>query len=98
MQQNNITIFSTENVEDREYLEISITDSGTGISQDKLKKLLKMDNIPSEDGTGNEKGTGLGLLICKQYLNKIGGILVISSTLNEGTEIKIFLPYNGEVI
>lgn len=71
---------------------IAIKDTGKGMNEETLKQLQNMSLIRSDAGTGNEKGTGLGLGLSREFLAKIGGILEIESTLGEGTSITICLP------
>jgi signal transduction histidine kinase len=54
-------------------IEISVTDSGVGMSVDALNNLFKIETSFSTRGTENEKGTGLGLLLCKEFVEKHGG-------------------------
>ena len=63
---------------------ISVQDNGLGIPEDKLEKLFKKDTIESTPGTANEKGTGLGLGLCKDFVNKIGGEIWVDSVYGEG--------------
>lgn len=67
----------------KKYL-ISIVDHGVGISEEKLKE-LSVFNMKSVKGTGGEKGSGLGLMICKTMLEKGGNELHVKSKLNEGS-------------
>lgn len=59
---------SADKVEDQ--IEISVTDTGIGISEKNIEKLFRYDLPFSQSGTNGEKGTGLGLLICKELLEK----------------------------
>ena len=69
------------------HVEISVIDNGLGMSKMELGKLFD-DNVQySGSGTYNEKGTGLGLLLCKEFVEKHGGILRAESKLGEGTRI-----------
>ena len=74
---------------------ISVKDSGIGMSQDELHTLNDTKNYFSKAGTQKEKGTGLGLLLCKEFIKLNGGQLNISSNINEGTEVKFTLPLAG---
>lgn len=67
---------------------ISITDSGIGLEKDKLEKLFA-GRIVSKLGTKGEKGSGIGLLLCKEFAQNIGAILEVSSTVNEGSTFAI---------
>jgi signal transduction histidine kinase len=71
---------------------IEVIDNGVGISKDNLKKLFKVGEKVTKPGTNNEKGTGLGLLICKEIVEKIGGKITIDSELGKGTIARIELP------
>jgi len=78
--------------EDVKNVFIVIRDSGVGISQDKLSKLFKLDSRKSTMGTNSEKGTGLGLIICKEFVDKNNGKISVSSEPGKGTEFIITLP------
>lgn len=70
---------------------ISISDTGKGISKDRLPSLLD-DNFVSTNGTIGEKGTGLGLVICKEFIQKNYGKIWIQSEVDKGTTISFSLP------
>ncbi len=70
---------------------ISIKDKGIGISQDDIKTLFKIDSISSSPGTDGETGTGLGLVLCKEYIERNGGKIWIDSELGKGTTINFTL-------
>lgn len=55
------------------YKEISIRDTGIGIDPENVKKLFKLDEHFTTEGTENETGTGLGLILCKEFIEKHGG-------------------------
>lgn len=67
-------------------------DSGVGISNDVMEKILVHNQHHTSRGTANEQGTGLGLVMIKEFVQKNNGILNISSKVNEGTEFQISLP------
>lgn len=73
-------------------IEIGIRDTGVGMSEEMQKDLLKEDKLTTTVGTDNEKGTGLGLLICNDFITRNGGNLVVSSRENEGSTFQIKLP------
>jgi signal transduction histidine kinase len=60
--------------------QVSVQDSGMGISEENINKLFRLDTIQSTPGTANEKGTGLGLRLCKDFVNIIGGDIWVEST------------------
>ncbi len=72
-------------------VEIAITDTGIGMTPEQLNKLFTQFQV-STRGTGGEKGTGLGLLVCKEYIQANHGTITVSSELNKGTVFKIILP------
>lgn len=70
---------------------ISVADKGTGIANEKLNSLFDIAQIHSTKGTANETGTGLGLLICKEFIEKHGGRIWAESELGEGTQMHFTL-------
>ncbi|GAB1350465.1 hypothetical protein MASR1M107_26800 [Ignavibacteriales bacterium] len=73
-------------------VEVSIIDNGRGIETENLNKLFDIATTHSTRGTYNEKGSGLGLLLCKELLDKMHGKMTISSELGMGTIVTITLP------
>lgn len=73
---------------------IEVEDSGVGISDDRIEKLFKISEICSTKGTNGEKGTGMGLVICREFMEKQGGKIEIESKLGVGTKIKLIFPKN----
>lgn len=71
--------------------EISVTDSGIGMTNDEIETIIGSKQLFSKTGTEKEKGTGLGLLLCKEFITRNGGQLCIKSTLGEGTEVSFSL-------
>ena len=76
-------------------VEITVADSGVGISGDIKSKLFLVDEIITTQGTSNESGTGLGLLLCKEFVEKHKGTIWVDSTLGKGSEFKFTLPIKG---
>ncbi|MDP4175486.1 MAG: PAS domain S-box protein [Bacteroidota bacterium] len=68
-----------------DFLEVSVTDTGVGIEQDVLNNLFKIDKSVSRKGTANEEGTGLGLLLCKEMVEKHGGRIRVESKVGHGS-------------
>jgi signal transduction histidine kinase len=64
---------------------ISISDTGVGMSAEQIEHLFHIDNIYSQAGTANEKGSGFGLLVCKELLEKHGSKLHVESVVGEGS-------------
>jgi signal transduction histidine kinase len=71
---------------------VYIADTGIGISEQNIKKLFRIDEYFSTAGTAGEGGTGLGLIICKEFIEKNKGKLEIESKLGEGTTFAFLLP------
>jgi signal transduction histidine kinase/ligand-binding sensor domain-containing protein len=74
------------------FAEINVVDRGIGMSQDYLRKILSVDQPMLKKGTSNEKGTGLGLLLCKKFVEMNKGELQITSIENVGTTFTVTLP------
>ncbi len=72
-------------------LEVYIQDSGGGISADALKK-IRGNNFYTTKGTANESGTGLGLMLCKEYLHRNNSQLMIESEEGKGSVFSFTLP------
>ncbi|MBO9572987.1 MAG: HAMP domain-containing histidine kinase, partial [Chitinophagaceae bacterium] len=70
---------------------ISVRDNGTGIPQDKADTLFLMTS-GSTFGTNNEKGVGLGLPLCKEFMERQGGSIDFESTPGQGSHFFIFIP------
>jgi len=74
-------------------IEISISDTGMGISEMDSQKLFRIDSkLQSRKGTDNETGSGLGLILCKEFIDKLEGTIVVESKVEQGTTFKITLP------
>lgn len=71
---------------------VSVEDNGTGISEEAQKKLLKIETHFSTFGTNNEEGSGLGLLLCVDFVNKNGGRLWFTSKEGVGTTFNFSIP------
>lgn len=83
--------------EQNEYWEVSIQDTGVGIDQETQDKLfIKNSNITTY-GTDNEKGTGLGLTLCKEMVENNKGTIWVNSILNQGTCFKFTLPKSKKI-
>lgn len=74
------------------YAIVSVKDSGCGIDEENQKKLLHTDTHFSTFGTNNEEGSGLGLLLCQDFIIKNGGKLWFTSTKGEGSTFSFSIP------
>jgi signal transduction histidine kinase len=73
-------------------VEVLVTDTGVGMSEEQQNNLFVLDSKTSTLGTSGERGTGLGLTVCREFVDAHGGTLTISSTVNEGSTFRVFLP------
>ncbi|HPS63953.1 MAG TPA: PAS domain-containing sensor histidine kinase [Ignavibacteria bacterium] len=69
-----------------------VKDNGIGIPPERLRRLFDSSQQDSLRGTGNEYGSGLGLLICKELIELNGGTIRIESELQKGTTVEVFIP------
>ena len=74
------------------YFEISVKDTGVGIPRENINKLFDFSQHYSTLGTNKEKGSGLGLVLVKDFVEKMNGRLTITSKLGEGTTISFLAP------
>ena len=73
-------------------LEISVIDEGIGMDQDTLEKLFQIDESINELGTDGERGTGLGLILSKEFIERHRGKIIVESERGKGSCFKIQLP------
>lgn len=71
---------------------VSVRDDGIGMSPEKVGKLFKLENTISTPGTLNELGTGLGLILCKEFVEKNGGTIGVTSESGVGSVFRFTLP------
>ncbi|OGU36889.1 MAG: hypothetical protein A2068_14970 [Ignavibacteria bacterium GWB2_35_6b] len=74
------------------FVEVIVKDNGIGIKEEDISKLFRIDVHYVEIGSAKEKGTGLGLILCKEFVEKHGGTISIKSKLGEGTSVKFLIP------
>ncbi len=75
-----------------EQAEVIVSDNGVGIPEEDIKRLFRIDITHSTRGTANESGTGLGLLLCKEFVQKHGGRIWVESQVEKGSEFKFTIP------
>ena len=76
-------------------LVISVTDTGVGISEENIKKVFRIDESYTTQGTIEEKGTGLGLILCREFVEKHGGRIWVESktiSLDSGSTFSFTIP------
>jgi len=75
-------------------VEIKIIDNGVGISAERLEKMFQMEHSITTKGTNHEQGTGLGLILCKEFVEKHGGNIWVESELGKGSKFIFTIPFN----
>ena len=76
----------------KDAIEITVHDNGVGIPPEVQKKLFKLGEKHSTLGTNKEKGTGLGLMLCKEFVEKNGGQIRVESKVGKGTSFRFTIP------
>jgi ligand-binding sensor domain-containing protein/signal transduction histidine kinase len=82
--------------QDNNIIQVLVIDNGTGISEENMQKLFKIDVKFKTPGTSGEKGTGLGLILCKEFVEKNGGQMIVRSILNQGSTFGFTIPAGRE--
>lgn len=77
---------------DGDMIKISVVDTGTGMDQDTLNHLFAIDRRTTNTGTQGEQGTGLGLILCKEFIEKHGGRVWVESELGRGAAFHFTVP------
>jgi signal transduction histidine kinase len=73
-------------------VEITVSDTGIGIPPDSLSKLFRIDSKYQRPGTASEEGSGLGLVLCKELVEKNNGTIRVESAVNQGSRFIVSLP------
>lgn len=94
--------FSTENdaikievVEEKEFIICSVSDQGIGMTKEQIDNLFHIDKVTSTIGTNGEKGSGLGLSLCIDFIEKNGGKIWVESTPGIGSTFYFSIPKNS---
>lgn len=74
------------------WVEVSVCDTGVGMDAETVKDLFQPDKVKSSLGTGNEPGTGLGLLLCKEFIKMYNGQIWVESTPGNGSCFTFTIP------
>jgi|GEM_PF-1400835 len=85
-------VINITTVDNPDEIIISIKDYGTGIRKDEIEHILNKDINFTKPGTDLEKGTGLGLIICKEFVQQWGGTLTIDSAIGKGSTLSFSIP------
>lgn len=84
-----VHVFATENPK---YIDISVVDNGVGMKPEKIMNLFSINEKTSTLGTEKEEGTGLGLVLCKEFVEKHGGKILVESEVEHGSRFTVSLP------
>jgi two-component system, sensor histidine kinase and response regulator len=79
--------------ENKQFVEIAVEDNGIGISSKTLRNLLKTKDFHATEGISNKHGTGLGLVICREFIEVHGGKLQVDSEPGVGSRFRFILPH-----
>jgi len=82
-------IVSAEEIQNE--IKVSVSDNGVGIPKNSIEKLFRIDENYSTPGTQKEKGTGLGLILCKDFIEKHGGKIWVESDEGKGSTFSFTL-------
>lgn len=77
-------------------IEITVSDNGIGINEQTRKKIFGISSNISSPGTANEKGSGFGLVLCKEFVDKLGGTIGVNSIEGKGSDFTFTLPVKAE--
>lgn len=80
----------------KDYCAISVADNGIGIPEDKISKMFNLESSYSTSGTNNEKGTGLGLILCKEFVEKHNGQIWVESEMEKGSNFIFTVPLKNK--
>lgn len=82
-----ITVYAHK--EDKEIM-LSVSDTGVGMTEEVKAKLFDGEHYQSTTGTGDEKGSGLGLILTKDFIHMLGGSIKVESTIDKGTSVYLY--------
>ena len=82
---------------EEEFAKIGIIDNGLGMSPEKIETIFDLTKNNVAYGTNGEKGTGFGLVLCKDLIKQNGGSISICSTLGKGSQFTFTIPLSKEL-
>lgn len=82
---------------EEKYIEIGVRDTGIGMSPEMIENLFRIDVVTNRLGTDGEPTTGLGLMLCREFVEKHGSKIGVKSEVGVGTEFHFTLPLFVEV-
>lgn len=93
--ENGTIIIKSDILDDEKSVLISVEDNGIGMSESILSQLFTLENKYSAKGTKGERGTGLGLILCKEFVDKHNGKIWAESKIGQGSKFSIMLPFHS---
>lgn len=84
--------------QDGQHIEVSVSDTGVGIPEEGIPQLFRIDMQYTDTGTAGEKGTGLGLILCKELVEKNQGRIWVESEVGDGATFRFTLPTKPEEV
>ena len=84
--------------QDNDNTTITVSDNGVGMTEQQIKKLFDISEKISTEGTDNEPGTGFGLMLCKDFVERHGGKIWVNSEVGKGSDIIFTLPKKANLI
>lgn len=85
-------VYLSSKVDDSKNIEISVRDTGVGMNATIIENIFKINSKTNRQGTEGEPSSGLGLILCKEFIEKMGGRINIKSEVEKGSEFAIILP------
>ena len=85
-------IINISTITKQDHVEITVSDNGIGMDEEKRKKLFDIFSNITSAGTAKEKGSGLGLVLCKEFAERLGGSIEVKSEKGIGSDFKFTLP------
>jgi signal transduction histidine kinase len=82
-----ITVYAHK---EEQQIMLSVSDTGVGMSEEVKEKLFDGEHYQSTTGTGDEKGSGLGLILTKDFIHMLGGSIKVESTIDKGTSVYLY--------
>jgi len=77
---------------EKDFVKVSISDTGIGIKKESIEKLFRIDDSYKRAGTEGEEGSGLGLIVCKEFIEKNGGKIWVESEQDQGSRFIFTIP------
>nr|WP_321354011.1 two-component regulator propeller domain-containing protein [uncultured Draconibacterium sp.] len=91
------SVYLVNGKSDDRFITLGVRDEGVGMESDKMKYLFQQEKLETMPGTNGEKGSGLGLMLCKEFVEKHKGKIWAESTLGKGSVFWVKVPLNNKV-